>query len=228
MSKEIKRLSRSQVAWRAAQDINDGCYVNLGIGLPTMIANYVPEGKEVIYHSENGILGMGPAAVPGEEDFDIVNAGKQAVTLLTGGSYFSSADAFSMMRGGHLNKVFLGAFQVAENGDIANWATDDTTAVPAVGGAMDLAAGVADLNVLMDHVTRDGKPRILKKCTYPLTAKRAVKRIYTDLAVIDVTGDGLIVREMVEGISFEELQGLTEAKLQLDEGWSVLHRPDVA
>lgn len=225
---EVKRLTKTQIAFRAAQDVADGDYVNLGIGVPTLIANYVSPTKEVVFHSENGILGMGPAPAPGAEDLDLMNAGKQPVTLLPGGCYFNSADAFSMMRGGHLSKVFLGAFQVSETGDLANWATDDKTAVPAVGGAMDLAAGVADLRVLMEHVTRDGRSRVLRQCTFPLTARAAVKRLYTDLAVIDVTGDGLVVREMVEGLGFDELQKLTEAPLQMDENVIVLQRPEAA
>lgn len=215
-------LQRRQMAARAARDMVEGACVNLGIGLPTLIADYVTPGDEVIYHSENGILGMGPAPAPGEEDENLVNAGKQLVTLVRGGCYFNSADSFAMMRGGHLDMVFLGAFQVSAEGDLANWITDDRTSLPAVGGAMDLAVGCRDIRVLMEHVTRDGKPRILKRCSYPLTAKRVVKRIYTDLAVIDVTAEGLVVREMVEGLDFQQLQGLTEAELRLDERCGLL------
>lgn len=215
-------LQRRQMAARAARDVVEGAYVNLGIGMPTLIADYVTPGEEVIYHSENGILGMGPAPAPGEEDENLVNAGKQLVTLVRGGCYFNSADSFAMMRGGHLDMVFLGAFQVSEAGDLANWITDDRNALPSVGGAMDLAVGCRDIRVLMEHVTRDGKPRILRDCTYPLTAKRAVKRIYTNLAVIDVTQGGLVVREMVEGLDFDHLQELTEATLHFDENCRLL------
>lgn len=218
----INLLNRRQIAARAAQDVNDGYYVNLGIGIPTLIADYVTPGKEVIYHSENGMLGMGSAPAPGEVDEDIVNAGKLFVTLVKGGCYFNSIDSFGIMRGGHLDMVFLGAFQVSMNGDLANWMTDDTTALPSVGGAMDLAVGCKNINVLMEHVTKDGKPRILKECSYPLTAKRAVKRIFTDLAVIDVTSEGLIVREMVEGMDIGMLQDATGAPLVLCKEWQVL------
>jgi len=184
----------------------------------------VTPSKEVIYHSENGMLGMGAVPAFGEEDDDIVNAGKQHVTLVKGGCYFSSAESFVIMRGGHLDMVFLGAFQVAENGDLANWMTDDRAALPSVGGAMDLAVGCEHISVLMEHVTKDGSPKILKNCTYPLTAKNAVKRIYTDLAVIDITEAGLIVREMLKSISFDMLQSLTEAPLSLDDQWEILTR----
>lgn len=215
-------LSRRQIAARAAQDVADGHYVNLGIGMPTLIADYVTPGKEVIYHSENGMLGMGAAPLASDEDEDIVNAGKQFVTLVKGGCYFNSVESFTIMRGGHLDMVFLGAFQVSEHGDLANWMTDDRTALPSVGGAMDLAVGCENIGVLMEHVTKVGRPRILKKCTYPLTAKKAVKRIYTDLSVIDITEAGLIVREMLKGISFDTLQSLTEAPLSLDDQWEIL------
>lgn len=220
----ISPLSRRQIAARAAQDVADGYYVNLGIGMPTLIADYVTPGKEVIYHSENGMLGMGASPAPGEEDEDLVNAGKQYVTLVKGGCYFNSVESFTIMRGGHLDMVFLGAFQVSEQGDLANWMTDDRTALPSVGGAMDLAVGCENIGVLMEHVTKDGAPRILKKCSYPLTAKKAVKRIYTDLAVIDVTEAGLVVREMLEGMTIEKLQSMTEASLSLDDQCKILSR----
>lgn len=218
----LKPLTRKEIAWRAAQDIADGSYVNLGIGLPTLIADYVVPGREIVYHSENGILGIGSAPPPGKEDPDLVNAGKQFITILPGGSYFHSGDAFAMMRGGHLTMVFMGAFQVAENGDLANWATNDASALPAVGGAMDLAAGCKDIRVLIEHTTKEGKPRIVNRCSYPLTAKQVVKKIYTDLAVIDVTSAGLVVSEMVEGLSFDTLQNLTEAPLILDKSYKRL------
>ncbi len=223
----FKPLTRRQIAWRAAQDVADGSYVNLGIGLPTFIADYVAPGQEVVYHSENGILGMGPAPPPGMEDPDLVNAGKQFITILSGGCYFHSADAFAMMRGGHLTMVFMGAFQVAENGDLANWTTNDSSALPAVGGAMDLAVGCKDIRVLMEHTTKDGKPRIVNRCSYPLTAKQVVKRIYTDLAVIDVTAAGLVVKEMIENLSFGTLQDMTEAPLILDENCTLLGAKDI-
>lgn len=219
----ITPLNRRQIAARAAQDVSDGCYVNLGIGIPTLIADYVTPGKEVIYHSENGMLGMGSAPAAGEEDEDIVNAGKQFVTLVKGGCYFNSVESFAIMRGGHLDKVFLGAFQVSEDGDLANWMTEDKSALPSVGGAMDLAVGCKDIGVLMEHVTKDGRPRILKKCTYPLTAPKAVKRIYSDLAVIDVTPSGLIVLEMIEGMSFDLLQKMTEAPLVMGKDCTTLN-----
>lgn len=217
-------FSRRQIAARAALDVADGYCVNLGIGIPTLIADYVTPGKEVIYHSENGMLGMGATPAAGEEDEDIVNAGKQFVTLVKGGCYFNSVESFAIMRGGHLDMVFLGAFQVSEQGDLANWMTEDRSALPSVGGAMDLAVGCKNIGVLMEHVTKDGSPRILKKCFYPLTAKKAVKRIYTDLAVIDVTDSGLVVREMLEGIDIDLLQSITEAPLSLDPRWQMLTR----
>lgn len=218
----IVPLDRRRIAARAARDVKDGSFVNLGIGMPTLIADYVTAGKEVVYHSENGMLGMGPAPAPGQEDQDLVNAGKQLVTLVPGGSFFCTADSFVIMRGGHLDLVFLGAFQVSERGDLANWITDDPLMLPAVGGAMDLAVGCSNLYVLMEHVTRDGKPRILRECSYPVTARRVVRRIYTDLAVIDVLEEGLTVREMVAGLDIERLQQLTEAPLQLDQDWCEL------
>ncbi|MBM3536649.1 MAG: CoA transferase subunit B [Alphaproteobacteria bacterium] len=214
-----KPLSRDAIARRVALDVPDGAYVNLGIGLPTQVANYVPADREVVYHSENGILGMGPAPAAGKEDPDLINAGKQPVTLLTGASIFHHTDAFAMIRGGHIDLALLGAMQVGANGDLANWATGDEKFPPAVGGAMDLAAGAAGVWVLMEHNAKDGTPKILERCTYPLTAEGVVDRIYTNLAVIDVTNDGLLVREMVTGLEFEELQGKTGARLRLANDW---------
>jgi len=207
-------LQRHQIARRIAEDITDGAYVNLGIGMPTMVANYVPEDREVVYHSENGILGMGPAPAPGEEDPDLINAGKQPVTLLPGASIFHHTDAFIMMRGGHIDITVLGAFQVSERGDLANWATNDGKLPPAVGGAMDLAVGARQVFVMTEHVTRRGEPKILQQCTYPLTGHGVVNRIYTSLAVIDVTADGLLAREIIDGLSREELQAKTGARLR--------------
>jgi 3-oxoadipate CoA-transferase beta subunit len=206
-------LNRKQIAWRAAQDLDDGVYVNLGIGMPTLIADVLPEGREIVLQSENGVLGVGPAPGANEIDLDLVNAGKQPVTLLTGGSYVHHTDSFLMIRGGHLDIAVLGAFEVAENGDLANWTTDDPTFPPGVGGAMDLAVGAKEIRVMLEHTTRSGEPRLRKQCEYPLTASGVVRRIYTDLAVIDVTKAGFVVREMVEDIDFDALQAKTEARL---------------
>ena len=207
------RLTRNQLATRVARDIPEGAYVNLGIGLPTLVANYLPRDRDIFLHSENGLLGMGPAPPAGEEDEDLINAGKQPVTLLPGGAYFHHADSFAMMRGGHLDYCLLGAFQVSMKGDLANWHTGEPDAIPAVGGAMDLASGAKKVYVMMEHQTKSGASKIVPACTYPLTGLACVTRIYTDLAVIDVTDAGLIVREMVEGLGFDELQSLTDAPL---------------
>jgi 3-oxoadipate CoA-transferase beta subunit len=209
----IKPFTRDQIAARVAQDIPEGSYVNLGIGLPTKVANYLPLEREIFLHSENGLLGMGPAPKPGEEDEDLINAGKQPVTLLTGGAYFHHADAFAMMRGGHLDICVLGAFQVSSGGDLANWHTGAPDAIPAVGGAMDLALGARQVFIMMEHQTKSGESKVVDQCSYPLTAVACVSRIYTDLAVLDVTPAGLAVREMAEGLSFEELQARTGAAL---------------
>ena len=205
--------SRIQMAQRVARDIPDGAVVNLGIGLPTMVANHLPEGREVILHSENGVIGVGPAPAAGQEDYDLINAGKQPVTLLPGGCYFHHADSFAMMRGGHLDVCVLGAFQVSSTGDLANWHTGAPDAIPAVGGAMDLAIGAKKTYVMMEHTTKGGDSKLVAACTYPLTGVGCVSRIYTDLAVIDVRADGLAVREMVEDLSFEELQAITGVPL---------------
>ena len=209
----MKRMTRDQMAARVAQDVPEGAYVNLGIGLPTMVANHLPREREVFLHSENGLLGMGPAPAPGEEDEDLINAGKQPVTLLTGGAYFHHGDSFAMMRGGHLDICVLGAFQVSQRGDLANWHTGAKGAIPAVGGAMDLAIGAKQVFVMMEHQTKQGESKIVAACSYPLTGIGCVSRIYTDLAVIDVTSDGLAVREMVEGLSFEQLQAISGVPL---------------
>ncbi len=209
----MKRLSRNEMAARVARDINEGAYVNLGIGLPTLVANHLPQDREIFLHSENGLLGMGPAPAPGEEDEDLINAGKQPVTLLTGGCYFHHADSFAMMRGGHLDVCVLGAFQVSATGDLANWHTGAPDAIPAVGGAMDLALGAKQVYVMMEHQTKGGESKVVAHCTYPLTGIGCVSRIYTDLAVLDVTADGLAVREILSDISFEELQQLTGVPL---------------
>jgi 3-oxoacid CoA-transferase B subunit len=216
------RLDVRDVARRVARDVPDGAYVNLGIGLPTLVADCVGDDREVVYHSENGILGMGPAPAPGEEDPELVNAGKQPVTLLPGGAFFHHTDAFLMMRGGHLDLTVLGAFQVSATGDLANWATDDATHPPAVGGAMDLAVGAKRVLVMTRHTTRAGEPKLLPRCTYPLTAAGVVDRVYTDLAVLDVTPGGFLVREMVAGLTRDDLQGATAAPLSFAEDLGVL------
>ena len=203
------KLTRDQIAACIAQDIPEGAYVNLGIGMPTLVANHLPKDREIILHSENGILGMGPAPAKGEEDWDVINAGKEPVTLLTGGAYFHHTDSFAMMRGGHLDIAVLGAFQVSVTGDLANWSTGEPGAIPAVGGAMDLAVGAKNVWVMMEHLTKSGESKIVAKCSYPLTGVGVVKRIYTDLAVIEITPRGLVASRLVRGLTFEELQRLT-------------------
>ncbi len=204
-----QRLTRDELASRIARDIHEGAYVNLGIGMPTLVANHMPAGREIILQSENGILGMGPAPSVDAEDFDLINAGKQPVTLLVGGSYFHSADSFAMMRAGHLDIAVLGAFQVAANGDLANWHTGGKDDIPAVGGAMDLAVGAKQTWVMMEHLTRSGASKLVERCTCPITGVRCVTRIYTDLAVIDVTAAGFRLIETVAGLSREELAALS-------------------
>lgn len=220
-------LSRPQIAWRIAQDIPDGAYVNLGIGMPEMVANYLPDDREVMLHSENGILGLGPSPAEGEEDWDLINAGKKPVTLVDGGSYFHHTDSFAMVRGGHLDLCVLGAYQVSAAGDLANWSTGDESRLPAIGGAMDLAMGSRGIYVMMELCTRQGAPKILDRCTYPLTGTRCVDRIYSDYAVIDIAGDGPLVREMIEGIDLAGLQDKAEARLRLAEDWRALAAPDL-
>jgi 3-oxoadipate CoA-transferase beta subunit len=197
------------MAARVARDIPEGAYVNLGIGLPTLVGNHLPKEREVFLHSENGLLGMGPAPAPGEEDPDLINAGKQPVTLLPGGAFFHHADSFAMMRGGHLDLCVLGAFQVSVTGDLANWHTGAADAIPAVGGAMDLAIGAKKTCVMMEHLTKSGESKIVAQCSYPLTGIACVSRIYTDLAVIDVTPQGLKLVDIVDGLDHAELQRLT-------------------
>ena len=205
--------NRTAMADRLAADIPEGWYVNLGIGMPTMVADHVPEEREVIFHSENGVLGMGPVPEKGQEDPWLINAGKQVVTLRKGGSYVHHADSFAMIRGGHLDLCVLGAFEVAENGDVANWATSENDTAPAVGGAMDLAAGAKRLWVMMEHTTKDGRSKLVKRCGYPLTAIGAVKRVYTNMAVLDVTESGFDVVEMAPGVTREALIAATDAEL---------------
>ena len=213
VSSGIKKWDRNRIAARVAQDIPEGAYVNLGIGLPTLVANHIPAGREVLLHSENGVLGIGPRPALGSEDEDLINAGKEPVTLLPGGSFFHHADSFGMIRGRHLDFCVLGAFQVSVSGDIANWHTGAPDAIPAVGGAMDLAVGAKNVMVMMEHHTKSGESKLVERCTYPLTGARCVTRIYTDLAVIDVKPGGLHVVDMVEGLTFGELQRLSGVPL---------------
>ena len=209
----MKRFSKDEIAQKVASDIAPGAYVNLGIGLPTLVANHLDPSKEVLLHSENGILGMGPAPRSGEEDEDLINAGKQPVTLLTGGAYFHHADSFAMMRGGHLDICVLGAFQVSRHGDLANWHTGAPDAIPAVGGAMDLAIGAKRVFVTMELQTKTGESKLVERCTYPLTGVGCVSRVYTDLAVIDIDAGALRVREMAEGVSLPELERIVGLSL---------------
>lgn len=201
------------MARRVARDIPDGAYVNLGIGLPELVAQFVPEGREAIYHVENGLLGMGPEPEKDAVDPELINAGKKPVTAIPGAAYFHHADSFVMIRGHHIDICVLGAMQVAMNGDLANWSTGEPDAIPAVGGAMDLVAGIKTIYVLTQHTTKDGEPKILERCTYPLTGRACVDRIYTDLAVIDVTPRGLVVRDLAPGVTFEDVQQRTGAPL---------------
>jgi 3-oxoadipate CoA-transferase beta subunit len=209
----MQRLDRNQLAARVARDISEGAYVNLGIGLPTLVANHLPTDREIVLQSENGLLGMGPAPAPGEEDPDLINAGKQPVTLLAGGAYFHHGDSFAMMRGGHLDICVLGAFQVSVTGDLANWHTGAPDAIPAVGGAMDLAIGARHVYVMMDLQTKSGESKLVERCTYPLTGIACVNRVYTDVAVFDVTRAGLQVIEIVPGLSFAELARMAQVPL---------------
>ena len=210
----VKR-TKDQLAARVAQDIYEGAVVNLGIGMPTLVANHIPADREVLLHSENGILGMGPAPAPGDEDYDLINAGKQPVTLLKGGSYFHHTDSFAMMRGGHLNICVLGAFQVSATGDLANWHTDEADAIPAVGGAMDLAVGAQQTWVMMDLLTKQGVSKVVAQCSYPLTAPACVKRIYSDVATLACTPQGLVLIDLVAGLTHEELEKLVGLPIAL-------------
>jgi len=209
----VIRRAREQMAARVARDIPEGACVNLGIGLPTMVANFLPKDREVLLQSENGLLGMGPAPAKGDEDPDLINASKQPVTLLPGGAYFHHADSFAMMRGGHIDICVMGAFQVSATGDLANWHTGAPDAIPAVGGAMDLAIGAKQVYVMMEHLTKSGESKIVDRCTYPVTGLSCVDRVYTDLAVIDVLPEGLRVVELVDGLTFDALQRMTGVPL---------------
>ncbi|GJM23776.1 MAG: 3-oxoadipate CoA-transferase subunit B [Phycisphaerae bacterium] len=205
--------SREEMAARLAQDIPNGSYVNLGIGIPELVAKFVPEGKTFIYHTENGLIGMGPSPEAGQGDPELINAGKRQVTAMPGAAYFHHADSFVMIRGGHIDLCVLGALQVAQNGDLANWSTGQPDAIPAVGGAMDLVAGVKSIYVITQHSTKQGEPKLVESCTYPLTGLGVVDRIYTNLAVIDVTPDGFAVTELSPGVDFEDVQNQTGASL---------------
>ncbi|MFM2399205.1 MAG: hypothetical protein RL341_1362 [Pseudomonadota bacterium] len=209
----IPKLTKDQLAARVAQDIFDGAYVNLGIGMPTLVANHIPKDRTVILHSENGILGMGPAPAAGQEDYDLINAGKQPVTLLPGGAYFHHADSFGMMRGGHLDICVLGAFQVSAGGDLANWSTGEPGAIPAVGGAMDLAVGAKQTWVMMELLTKRGQSKLVQACNYPLTGVGCVKRVYTDLATFHIDAAGVQVIDMPNGLAFATLQSMVQVPL---------------
>ncbi len=219
-----ERLDRTQIAWRVGRDIPDGSFVNLGIGMPELVANYLPEDREIVFQSENGILGMGPRPEAGEEDEELVNAGKKLVTLLPGGSFFHHADSFAMIRGGHIDICVLGAFQVSKTGDLANWTTS-MDALPGVGGAMDLVAGSKRVFIMTTHTTKKGDPKIVEECTLPLTGKECVSTVYSDLAVIDFGPDGPIVREKLEDLEFDELQDKTGVPLRLANDWKPLQAP---
>jgi len=214
MASNVQRRSKDALARRVAQDIPDGSYVNLGIGMPTLVANHLPPDVEIVLHSENGILGMGPAPAPGHEDGDLINAGKQPVTLLPGGAFFHHADSFAMIRGGHLDICVLGAFQVSATGDLANWSTGEPGAIPAVGGAMDLAVGAAQTWVMMDLLTKQGQSKLVQTCTYPLTGLACVKRVYTDLATFACTPRGLQLIDVVDGLSVQELEAMLGLSIQ--------------
>lgn len=215
INKTIKGWNREEMSKKVAYDIPDGSYVNLGIGIPELVAGYVPGDREVIYHTENGMLGMGRIPETGQEDPELINAGKKPVTANPGASFFHHADSFTMIRGKHIDICVLGALQVSENGDLANWSTGEVGAIPAVGGAMDLVAGVKTIFVITTHLTKEGEPKIVKNCSYPLTGKEVVNTIYTDLAILDFKADGLYVREMAPGVSFEYLLENTGATLRL-------------
>jgi 3-oxoadipate CoA-transferase beta subunit len=215
------------MAWRLAQDIPNGAYVNLGIGMPELVANYLPPDREVVFHCENGVLGMGPMPAAGKEDYELISAGKQPVTLVAGGAFVHSADSFAMIRGGHIDICVLGAFQVSVKGDLANWSTGEPDAVPAVGGAMDLAVGAKRVFVISEHCTKHGAPKIVERCSYPLTAVGVVSTIYTDLAVTDVTSGGLLVRELIQSLDLADLQQRTGAPLSLARDWRTLAAPEL-
>ncbi len=212
---KLQKLSNTSIAWRAAQDIFDGAYVNLGIGIPELCAQFQPEGRNAIFHTENGVLGFGQAPAAGEEDWDLINAGKKAITIEPGAAFFHHADSFAMVRGGHVDIAILGAFQVSQTGDLANWRLGKK-GVPAVGGAMDLVHGAKQVAVITDHITKDGQAKLVETCTYPLTGVACITRIYSSLAVIDITEKGFVLREKLPSISLDDLQALTGAPLHTD------------
>ncbi len=223
--KQIK-LTNTQIAWRAAQDIQDGAYVNLGIGIPELIARYQPQGRQVTYHTENGVLGFGEAPAEGREDWDLINAGKKAITLNNGAAIFHHADSFAMVRGGHLDLAVLGAYQVSQTGDLANWRVG-SKGVPAVGGAMDLVHGAKAVAVITDHVSKDGKPKLVEQCTFPLTGVGCITRVYTSLAVVDIQHQKFVLREKLPDLSFEQLQSLTGATLHVENEVATLNAPPI-
>lgn len=220
------KLSNAQIAWRAAQDIADGAYVNLGIGFPEMVARYQPSGRQAIFHTENGVLDFGEAPLSGEEDWDLINAGKKAVTLKPGASFFHHADSFAMVRGGHLDVAILGAYQVAQNGDLANWRVG-SSGVPAVGGAMDLVHGAKQVVVITEHLTKKGEPKLVDKCSFPLTGVGCITRVYTSHAVIDIEQGQFVLREKLADMSVEQLQSITGAQLHIDGPVSDLNVPQL-
>ncbi|RVV99449.1 CoA transferase subunit B [Mesobaculum littorinae] len=221
-----EKLSNAQIAWRAAQDIKDGAYVNLGIGFPEMVAGYMPEDREAVFHTENGVLGFGRNPAPGDEDWDLINAGKKAITLRPGAAFFHHADSFAMVRGGHLDVAILGAYQVAQTGDLANWSTGPK-GVPAVGGAMDLVHGAKRVAVITDHVTKHGEPKLVEACTLPLTGVGCVTKVYTSFAVIDIVDGHFVLREKLPGLSFDDLQSQTGATLHTDGDVADLTVPEL-
>jgi 3-oxoadipate CoA-transferase, beta subunit len=226
-ARKLKGLKAGQMAWRAAQDIPEGTYVNLGIGMPELVADHIPAGREVILHSENGLLGVGPTAGENAQDEELINAGKKSVTLLPGAALFHHADSFAMIRGGHIDLCILGAFQVAASGDLANWSTGAKDAIPAIGGAMDLVAGAKRVVVLTKHVAKDGSPKLVNQCTYPLTGLGVVSTIYSDLAVIDVDDGAFIVQEILDGVSLDDLQAVTGAPLKVAPQINLMTAPDL-
>jgi 3-oxoacid CoA-transferase B subunit len=223
----MQPLSRHQIAWRAAQDLEEGTYVNLGLGMPTLIANYKPVDRDLMFHSENGIVGVGPVAVENEEDPDFVDAGSQKITLNMGAALFDSTMAFAMIRGGHLDVTLLGGFEVSQTGDLANWDAKMTHKGQLVGGAMDLVTGAKSVRVTMQHMTKTGDPRLVETCSYPLTGVGKVDRIYTDLAVVDITPDGFLVREMIDRLSRDELQAKSGGPLSYADDCGVLKAPEL-
>ncbi|MBX2836721.1 MAG: 3-oxoacid CoA-transferase subunit B [Gammaproteobacteria bacterium] len=222
----INKLNGPSIAWRAAQDIPDGAYVNLGIGLPELCAQFQPAHRQAVFHTENGLLGFGEAPTDGEEDWDLINAGKKAITMQPGSAFFDQADSFAMVRGGHLDMAILGAFQVSQKGDLANWRLG-SGGIPAVGGAMDLVHGAKQVVVLTDHITKDGNPKLVSTCTFPLTGLACVTRVYSSLAVVDITDDGFLLREKLPSVTMDKLQSLTGAPLHTDSTVKDLLVPDI-